>query len=153
MVSELIQTMLKQVLEIKKVFNNQEKLVNDISNNKVKKEGAVKRMKKSISDSEQLRQNESTAFQNSMIYVLYYLFNSFGLHEKPLQLNEKKADQLKLPKYVGVSKERYNEIMNTIIKAKNDGLKTSVDERKITLDNAESLLKDIVSGKINGGKY
>ena len=43
--------------------------------------------------------------------------------------------------------------MNTIIKAKNDGLKTSVDEREITLDNVESLLKDIASGKINGGKY
>ena len=75
------------------------------------------------------------------------------MHEKPLQFNEKKADQLKLPKYVGVSKERYHEIMNTIVKAKNDGLKTSVDEREITLDNAESLLKDIASRKINGSKY
>ena len=71
-----------------------------------------------------------------MIYVIYYLFNSIGLGEKPLLFN-KKTDQLKPPKYVGASKERFNEIMNIITKAKNDGLKTSVDRREITLDNAE----------------
>ena len=39
--------------------------------------------------------------------------------------------------------------MRTITKAKNDWLKTNVDGREITLDNAESLLKGIASGKIN----
>ena len=64
-------------------------MINDISNIKVKKEGAIKRMKKSISELVQLRQKESTVFQNKMIYVLYCLFNSFGLREKPLLFNEK----------------------------------------------------------------
>ena len=63
--------------------------MNDISNIKVEKEGAIKRMKKSISEFVQLRQKESTVFQNKMIYVLYYLFNSFGLDEKLPLFNEK----------------------------------------------------------------
>ena len=63
-------------------------------------------------------------------------------------LTKKNQDQLKLPKWVNVSKERSNEILSTITKGKNDGLKTNVDGREIPLDNAESLLKGITSGKI-----
>ena len=40
----------------KKVFDDLEKLKNDISNNKVKKESTIKRMKKSVAELEQLRQ-------------------------------------------------------------------------------------------------
>ena len=89
------ETRLKTFLGNRKVFNDLEKLINDISNNNVKKEGAIKRMKKSVSDLEQLRQKESTVFQNIMIYLLYYLFNSFGLGEKPLLFNEKKTSSIK----------------------------------------------------------
>ena len=64
-------------------FNYLDKLINDISNNK-KKESAIKRMTRSISDFEQLRQKESTVFENKMINVLYYLFNSFNLDKKLL---------------------------------------------------------------------
>ena len=39
--------------------------------------------------------------------------------------------------------------MNIITKTKNDGLKINVDGREIRLNNTESLLKSIVSGKIN----
>ena len=67
-----------------KIFVNYlDKLINDISNNK-KKESAIKRMTRSISDFEQLRQKESTVFENKMINVLYYLFNSFNLDKKLL---------------------------------------------------------------------
>ena len=69
----MIQTMPNQVLAIN-VFDDLEKLINDIRNHKVKKESAIKRMKKSIAKLEQQRQKESI-FQNKMIYVLYYLFN------------------------------------------------------------------------------
>ena len=89
------ETRLKTFLGNRKVFNDLEKLINDISNNNVKKEGAIKRMKKSVSDLEQLRQKESTIFQNIMIYLLYCLFNSFGLGEKPLLFNEKKNSSIK----------------------------------------------------------
>ena len=58
-----------------------------------------------------------------MIYILNCLFSSFALSEKQLLFNEKKPDQLKLPNYVGATKERFNEIMNTITKAKMMGQK------------------------------
>ena len=45
-----------------------------------------------------------------------------------------------LLKWVKVSKKRFNEILSTVTKAKNDGFKTNVDEREITLDNVERLL-------------
>ena len=66
---------------------------------------------------------------------------------------DKQSDELKLPKWVRVSKEKFNEILNIITNAKSDGLKTNVDGRQITLDNTESLLKDITSGKINGNGF
>ena len=45
-------------------------------------------MKKGIAELEQRRQKEGTVFQNKIIYVLYYLFNSFGLGKRPLLFNE-----------------------------------------------------------------
>ena len=74
----------------KKVFNDLEKLINDIRNNKVKKESVIIRVEKSIAELEQLSQKESPVFQNKIIYVLYYLFNLFVLGEKLLLFNEKK---------------------------------------------------------------
>ena len=44
--------------EDKKVFNDLNKLIIDINNNKVKKEDAVKRLNKSISDLDQLKQKQ-----------------------------------------------------------------------------------------------
>ena len=64
-----------------------------------------------------------------------------------------KSDKLKLSKWVKVSEKRFNEILNTVTEAKNNGLKTDVDGEEITLDKAESLLKDIGSRKINGRKF
>ena len=43
--------------------------------------------------------------------------------------------------------------MSIITKAKNDGLKSNLYGKEITLDNAESLLKGIASGKINGSEF
>ena len=52
-----------------------------------------------------------------------------------------------------VSKERFNNILSIITKAKSDGLKTNVNGKEITLDDAESLLKGIVSGKMNRSDF
>ena len=73
-----------------------------------------------------------------MIDVVYHLFNSLGISSKP--------NRLMLPKWVELSEERFNEILNTVTKAKYEGLKTSVDGREITLDNTERLLKDLGNG-------
>ena len=59
---------LKPSSDDKKVFNDLNRFIADISNNKVKK--------------------ESTAFQSMMINVLYCLFNSFNLDKKSLLLKK-----------------------------------------------------------------
>ena len=50
--------------EDKKVFNDLNKLVIDINNNKFKKETAVKRLNKSISDLDQLKQKQRNIYDN-----------------------------------------------------------------------------------------
>ena len=78
--------------EDKKVFNDLNRLITGISNNKVKKEDAVERFKKSMSDLDQLRQKK-TVFQNKMIQVVYQLFNlvltknSYHYSAKKSQIN------------------------------------------------------------------
>ena len=80
-----------------------------------------------------------------MIDVVYYLFNAFGISTKP--------GRLMLLRWIKVSEKRFNEILSTVTVAKNNGFKINVDGREITLDNAESLLKGIGSGKINKREF
>ena len=54
---------------------------------------------------------------------------------------------------MGKCKQRFNEILIIITKTENNGLKTNVDRKGITLDNAESLVEGIASGKINESKF
>ena len=74
-----------------------------------------------------------------MINVAYYLFNAFRISAKLVRLM--------FPKWVNVSEEIFTEILSTVTEAKNKGLKINANGREITLDNAESLLKDVGSGK------
>ena len=122
----------------KTIFNDFEKLINDINNKKTTKESTIKKIKNIVFDLDQQRQRESTVFQNKVIDVVYYLFNSLGISSQP--------GRLMLPKWVKVSEKRFNEILSTVTKAKNEGLKIIVDGREITLDNIESLLKDLGNG-------
>ena len=39
--------------------------------------------------------------------------------------------------------KRFNGIQSTVTKSKNERLRTNIDGREITLDNTESLLKDL----------
>ena len=94
--------------EDKKNFNNLNRLITGISNNKVKKEDGIERLKKSMSDLDWLRQKKKTVFQNKMIQVVYQLFNSFGLNKEFLPLFiQKEPDQVRLPKYVKVSYDKF----------------------------------------------
>ena len=80
-----------------------------------------------------------------MIDVVYHLFNSFGINTQP--------GRLMLLKWIKVSEKRLNEILSTNTEFKNKGLETNTDGKEITLDNAESLLKDIGSGKIDKREF
>ena len=76
-----------------------------------------------------------------MIDVVYYLFSSLGISGK--------SGRLMLPKWVRISKKRFNEILSTVTKAKNNGLRTNVDRKEIKLNNTESLLKDLGNGVVD----
>ena len=110
----------------KKVSNDLNRFITDISNNKVKKENAIESFLKSISDLNQLKQKK-VVFQNMMIHVVYQLFNSFGLNKRLLPLfSEKEPDQLRLPEYVKVSYDRFYKIKNNI--ENNKDLTTRIKE-------------------------
>ena len=80
-----------------------------------------------------------------MIDFVYYLFNSLGISSQP--------GRLMLPQQVKVSEERFNEILSRVTEAKNNEFKTNVDGKKITLDNAESLLKGLGNGIIDKREF
>ena len=122
-----------------------DKLVNYRKNKKTTRKNTIKKIKKIVSDLDQQRQKESTFFQNNIIDVVYYLFNSLRISSQP--------GRLMLPKWVKVSEERFNEILSTVTKAKNEGLKTNVDGREITLGNTENLLKDLGNGILDGHEF
>ena len=79
--------------EDKKVFNDLNKLIIDINNNKVKKEDAVERLNKSISDLDQAKQKQSTVLRNKMVQIVYQLFNSFGFNREFEPLFTKKESE------------------------------------------------------------
>ena len=80
-----------------------------------------------------------------MIDVSYYLFSSLRISSQP--------GRLMLLKWVKVIEERFNEILSTVTKAKNEGLKTNVDGKEITLDNTENLLKDLGNRILDGHEF
>ena len=77
--------------------------------------------------------------------IVYYLFNSLGISSQ--------TGRLMLRKWVKVSEERFKEILSIVTKAKNEELKTSVDGKEITLDNTESLLKDLGNGILDKHEF
>ena len=129
----------------KKFFNYLNELINNIKNKKTTRKSTITKIRDIVSDLDQQRQKESTIFQNKMIDVVYYLFRSLEISSQP--------GRLMLLKWVKVSEERFNEILSIVTEAKNNGFKTNVDGREITLDNAESLLKGIGSGKIDRSEF
>ena len=81
--------------EDKKVFNDLNKLIIDINNNKVKKEDTVKRLNKSIPDLDQLKQKQNIILRNKMVQAVYQLHNSFGFNKEFEPLFSKKSQILK----------------------------------------------------------
>ena len=140
----------------KKVFNDLNRLITDISNNKVKKEDAIKSLEKSIPDLNQLRQEKSTVFHNNMIQVVYQLFNSFGLNKRLLLLFRKKEpDQLRLPDYVKVNYDKFYRIKNNI--DNNKSFTTRIKDKSgkviiIDTKDAADLIDQITKNRITYNK-
>ena len=83
----------------KRVLNDLDELINNIKNNKTTKKSTINKIRNIVSDLDQLREKESTVFQNKMIDVVYYLFNSLGISSKP--------GRLMLPKWVNISEKDF----------------------------------------------
>ena len=136
----------------KKVFNDLNRWLNDISNNKDKKEDVIKRLKKCISDLNQLRQKQSNVFQNKMIQVVYQFFNSLGLNKKsPTIIQRKRTRSIKAARYIKVSSNRFYELKNNIDNKKS--LMTRVKDwsgKTITIDikDASNLMDHISKNQI-----
>ena len=92
-----------------------DKLINDIKNKETTRKYTIEKIKNIVSDLDQQKHKETAAFRNKMIDAVYYLFNSLGISSKP--------DRLLIPKWLKVSEKRFNEILSTVTKVKNEGLK------------------------------
>ena len=136
----------------KKVFNDLNRWLNDISNNKDKKEDVIKRLKKCISDLNQLRQKQSNVFQNKMIQVVYQFFNSLGLNKKSATIIQRKRTRsIEAARYIKVSSNRFYELKNNIDNKKS--LMTRVKDwsgKTITIDikDASNLMDHISKNQI-----
>ena len=72
---------------------------------------------------------------------------------KQSELFDKTEKEFMLPNWVEISKKIFNEILSTVTKAKNKGLRINVDGRGITLDNTVSLLKDLGNRILNRHEF
>ena len=107
----------------------------------MKKEDAVKRLNKSISDLDQLKQKQSTALRNKMVQVVYQLFNSFGFNKEFEPLFSKKkslSEKSKLDTKEPTQLKQIN--LNEIIKPL---------WIKLSRNDFLSLLKDVVNNLDN----
>ena len=101
------------------------KLIIDINNNKVKREDAVKRLNKSISDLDQLKQKQNIILRNKMVQVVYQLFNSFGFNKEFVPLfNQKKSEQteekMQIPWWFKINKPEFEELTSHIYDNQNN---------------------------------
>ena len=75
-----------------------------------------------------------------MIHVVYQLFHSFGLNKRLLPLfSKKEADQLRFPKYVKVSYDRFYKIKNNIDNNKDLTTRTKDGSGKMINDTMQQI--------------
>ena len=131
------------------------KLIIDINNNKVKKEDAVERLNKSISDLDQLKQKQSTVLQNKMVQVVYQLFNSFGFNKEfePLfsQIkSEQTAEKMQITLWFRINKSEFDELTRDIYDNQNNkDFKITIDKKTYDLKNAKKNWTKITRSKIS----
>ena len=116
--------------EDKKVFNDLNKLIIDINNNKVKKENAVERLNKSISDLDQPKQKQRTVLRNKMVQVVYQLSNSFAFNEEFDLLSIEKLGQI--PLWFRINKPEFDELTSDIYNNQNNkDFKITINKKRL----------------------
>ena len=141
--------------EDKKVFNYLNKLIIDINNNKVKKEDAIERLNKSISDLDQLKQKQKAIFRNKMAQVVYQLFNSFVLNEQFAPLfsqikSEQSEEKMQIPLWFKINKPDFDELTSNIYDNQNNkDFKITTNKKTYDLKNAKKFWTKITKSKIS----
>ena len=139
----------------KKVFNDLNKLIIDISNNQTKEKDATIRLEKSMFDLKQLRQEEKTVFQNKIIQVVYQLFNSFGFNKEFAPLfSEKESEQTeeKMQKllWFEINKPEFDKLTREIYDNQdNKDFKIMINKRTQDLKNAKEFWMEVSTHKIS----
>ena len=152
MISRLTLIKSKQV-EDKNVFNDLNKLIIDINNNKVKKEDAVERLNKSISDLDQLKQKQSTVLRNKMVQVVYQLFNSFGFNKEFAPLfsqikSEQTEEKMQKPWWFKINKPEFEELTSDIYNNQNNkDFKITINKKTYDLKNAKKNWTKVTTSK------
>ena len=141
--------------EDKKVFNDLNKLIIDINNNKVKKEDAVERLNKSISDLDQLKQKQSTILRNKMVQVVYQLFNSFGFNKEFAPLfsqikSEQTEEKMQKPWWFKINKPEFEELTSDIYDNQNNkDFKITINKKTYDLKNTKKVWTKITKNEIS----
>ena len=141
--------------EVKIVFNDLNKLIIDINNNKVKKEDAVKRLNKSIPDLDQLKQKQNIILRNKMVQAVYLLYNSFGFNKEkksdtkePTKVKQINLNEIIKPLRIKLSRKGFLSLIEDV--ADNLGNKNyhiTINNNKYNLKNVEQFLLEIVTKK------
>ena len=123
-------------------------MIIDRNNNKVKKENAVERLNKSISDLDQLKQKQSTLLQNKMVQVVYQLFNSFVFNKEFEPLFSKKLDQI--PLWFRINKSEFDELKSNIYNNQNNkDFKITINKKTYDLKNTKKVWTKITKNEIS----
>ena len=143
--------------EGKKVFNDLNKLIIGINNNKDKREDAVGGLNKSISDLDQLKQKQIIAFQNKLIHVVYQLLNSFCFNKESApffsQLKSEQTEENiergpRKPLWFKINKPEFEELTRYIFNNENNkNFKITVNKRICNLKNAERFWTEVTTCK------
>ena len=130
-------------------------LVNDLLNQNTqdfkKRFNEIKQQKIKLNEDERNSTNNKNKNErlNMILSVIDRIYQFFEYKFLP----GKESDELKITKWAKVNKKRFNEILSVVTKAKSDGLETSADGRRITVDSTGRLLKDTASGKIKNSEF
>ena len=141
--------------EDKKVFNDLNKFIIDINNNKVKKEDAVERLNKRISDLDQLKQKQSTILRNKMVQVVYQLFNSFGFNKEFAPLfsqikSEQTEEKMQIPLWFRINKSEFHELTSDIYDNQNNkDFQITINKKTYGLKNAKKIWTKVTKSKIS----
>ena len=141
--------------EDKKAFNDLNKLIIGMNDNKVKREDAAKRLNKSISDLDQLKQKQNTILRNKMVQVVYQLFNSFGFNKEFAPLfnqikSEHTEEKLQIQWWFKINKPEFEQLASDIYVNQNSkDFKIIINKKTYDLKNEKKIWTKVTKSQIS----